>query len=189
MHGSTVTYRSVSLNIDGGWVAKILSIATSSAWRVPQRERFVSLRPLAIMRESCTNTQPTGTSLFWRAEVAIRRADCMYAWWMVGGGAVGLRGSFDGVVVASIGVPEFGAVAIAVMAGMAGMGGALGMAVPIAIFDDSIWIRRSRSIQCFPVRSFAVLKCLFALLVKKVVRKRRGGTGGRWLVGCFVCDK
>jgi len=101
---------------------------------------------------------------------------------MVGGGAVGLRGSFDGVVVASIGAPEFGAVAIAVMAGMAGMAG---MAVPIAIFDDSIWIRRSRSIQCFPVRSFAVLKCLFALLVKKVVRKRRGGNGGSLVGGVF----
>jgi len=175
MQGSTVTYRSVSLNMDGGWVAKILSIATSSAWRVPQRERLVSLRPLAIMRESCTKTQPTGTSLLWRAEVASCRADCMYAWWMVGGGVVGLRGSFGGAVVALTEVPDFGGVAR--MAGMAGMGTAIGTAVRIAIFGENVWIRRSRDIF---IRPFVVQKCLFGLLAKKEVRKRRGNEVVGW---------
>jgi len=175
MHGSTVTYRSVSLNMDGGWVAKILSIATSSAWRVPQRERFVSLRPLAIMHESRTKTQPTETSLLWRAEVASCRADCMYAWLMVGGGAVGLRGSFSGVVVASTEVLDFGGVAG--MAGMAGMGTAIGTAVRIAIFGENVWIRRFRDIFIHP---FVVQKCLFGLLAKKR-SGREGGMGS--LVG------
>ena len=108
--------------------------------------------------------------------MALCRADCMYAWWMVGGGEIGLRGDSSGAVVAvvaSIEVPVVGAAAVAAMAGVAAMGRAIPVGVEVeairtVIFGDSVWIRRFRGIQCFPLLSFVVRKCLFALLVKEV---------------------
>ena len=35
MHGSTVTYKSVSWRIEGGCLSRIWLRATNSAWRVP----------------------------------------------------------------------------------------------------------------------------------------------------------
>jgi len=93
----------------------------------------------------------------------------------VGGGEIGLRGDFGGVVVvavvALIEVPVVGAAAVAAMVGVAGMGRAIGVeveAVRTVIFGDSVWMRRFRGIRCFPLLPFVVRKRLVALLVKEL---------------------
>ena len=89
---------------------------------------------------------------------------------MVGGGGLGLGGDFGRVVVVVVAlseVPVAGAAAVAVMAGVAGMWRAIGVeveAVRTVIFGDSVWIRRFRGVQCFPLLSFVVRKCFVCVV-------------------------
>ena len=76
------------------------------------------------------------------------------------------------VAVALIEVPVGDAAAVAAtMAGVAGMGRAIGVgveAVRTVIFGDSARATRFRGIQYFPLLSFVGRKYLFAWLVKEV---------------------
>jgi hypothetical protein len=80
IHGSHVTYSEHLSNpaADGSprtsGRAKIASMASNSACRVPFRNSFVRFDPVAMTSPSLTTTQPTGTSHLFKAPVALTSA-------------------------------------------------------------------------------------------------------------------